>query len=1289
MKIKNKKVINISIILLFLLCFLSKGHAFSKIYENNEKSKVRIIVELEDKAAIDILSNSDKAKDIESEVKNNQKDIICKAENITKNKIIKQFAYLVNGFSIYGSSNDIEKIKNISGVKDAYISYEMHESVCEKSNLISEINNEALKYECTGKGVVISIIDTGIDINNENLQNISSDNLKITKEKTNSIINEIGRGKYVSDKIPFAYNYADGDLNLYNSSEIHGMHVTGIAAANGEDFSGVAPNAQILAMKVKSSYGGGFYSEDLLLAIEDSVKLKADIINMSYGSDASVKGDDNLYKKAVEKASENGILCVNSAGNSQVSTTKSTKKYPSNYSGIKDTSIVDNSTDVTFTVASMDMFYTMSNFSSWGPSTNLELKPEITALGENVRSTANDNEYAILSGTSMAAPYVSGSEALIYEAVNNKFPNIDITKKTEFVKNMAMNTADVLYDGDEPYSPRWQGAGAINIKNAINNNVLVTDNRGKASLALKNIGKETSFSMIVKNYGNDATSYKINNDIKLYSEIVLSNKKIEEVEIENAKITFDTEYINVSGNSEVIVKGTITLPNSFDENNFVEGYIKLASLDTNVPSLSIPLLAFYGDYGSETILDSPIYDNDSIFKETGLGSRSGSKFEYYGKYYDEDEKEELVDPNLVAFSPNNDGLQDTVSLNNYFLRNAKCYEIEVLDKDKNFIGNKMIYYNVVKNSYNDSSGNKSRQLQYYYNWDGTKYNMSTGSFDKVEDGQYYIRAKTIGYTDNAKEQVIDMPVKVDTVSPIVSNVYIDRINEDEEILYKLNWSATDEFSKVKCEAEYFLNDNDNSKTEIENIENNGHNYSGYINLNKGQINKITLIIKDYAGNETEFNYTYNAEGDKDIDISTDTPDDKPEMVDALSFSKLKQNLVLNVGAGRFKIKGYMRSDVYNILINEEEAVLGDGTFEKTVILADGDNIVNVKAYSKDNEEIFNKDYNVTLDRENPVIESIWPDASKKVYATEDDTFKLNVKGKDISKLVCKIENDLTGEEVSESLDDNGEGEIEVPLKSGLNKLNLELVDEANNSSETMELLVVKVSDKNKLNVGFVNIENSQSTAGNVDSEGCINVIGYVTKIPKVLKINDTDVLVNDDFTFSHKVKLIEGLNKVKIYAEDEYGNVVEEYAYRLYYDNEAPVIDLDIDFTNIDGDFYTNRKKFILKGSVHDNKSDYKVFLNGNMITNTQTGMVGFNDNDLINDFSYEYTLNAGDNYFRFRTVDKFGNDNTTIVKVVYFPLDGEEDEPETSDNSNFIIYINCIILLYVYKKIKKYIHNY
>ena len=96
--------------------------------------------------------------------------------------------------------------------------------------------------------------------------------------------------------------------------------------------------------------------------------------------------------------------------------------------------------------------------------------------------------------------------------------------------------------------------------------------------------------------------------------------------------------------------------------------------------------------------------------------------------------------------------------------------------------------------------------------------MSTGSFDKVEDGQYYIRAKTIGYTDNAKEQVIDMPVKVDTVAPIVSNVYIDRIEEDEEILYKLNWSATDEFSKVKCEAEYFLNDNDNSKTEIENIE---------------------------------------------------------------------------------------------------------------------------------------------------------------------------------------------------------------------------------------------------------------------------------------------------------------------------------------------------------------------------------------------------------------------------------------------------------------------------------------
>ena len=831
-KLKNIRETVIKVPMIFLLlifCFLSKGHALSCSSEGERQSNVRIIVELNDKSAMDISNNIDEAKIIEDDIKKNQQKVIESCENITKNKVLKQFAYLANGFSIYANKNDIDKIKNIDGVKNAYISYEMHEAVYDIDKADEKLNDVLSKYGYTGKGTVISIIDTGIDINYENLKEISTENLKITKENANSIIKEIGRGQYISDKIPFGYNYADGDLNLYNSSDIHGMHVTGIAAANGKNFSGVAKDAQILAMKVRSSYGGGFYSEDLLLAMEDSVKLKADVINMSYGSDSSVKDDNNLYKKAIEKAAENGIICVNSAGNSQVSTTKNINGYPTNYSGIKDTSIVDNSSDVTLTVASMSKYGDLSNFSSWGPSTNLELKPEITAVGEGVRSTANDNEYAILSGTSMAAPYVSGSVALIYEAVNEKFPDIEKSKKTEIVKNIAMNTSDVLYEGEMPYSPRRQGAGAININNALNNNVLVTDSRGKASIALKNIGKETSFNMIVKNYGESPALYKLSDNTKLYSEIVCDDKRIQEVEIEKARVSFDLENINVSGKSEVIVKGTITLPDDFEVNNFVEGYVKLESLDSSIPSLNIPILAFYGDYGNETILDYPVYDDKSIFKVTGLGTRDGSDFNYFGKYYNDKEDKELVDPNLVAFSPNNDGLQDSISLNNYFLRNAKYYEIQVIDKDKNFIGNKMIYYNVVKNSYNDKSGNKNRQLQYYYNWDGTKYNMSTGSFDKVSDGQYYIRAKSIGYTDNAREQIIDMPVKVDTVAPSVSNVNVQRIAEDNDVSYKLNWSAKDDFSGMKCEAEYILNGDDRTKTEIQDIQNEGDNYSAYIN----------------------------------------------------------------------------------------------------------------------------------------------------------------------------------------------------------------------------------------------------------------------------------------------------------------------------------------------------------------------------------------------------------------------------------------------------------------------------
>ena len=107
---------------------------------------------------------------------------------------------------------------------------------------------------------------------------------------------------YLNAKLPFAYNYVDSDYDINHDNDKqgeHGSHVAGISTANryikvGDEFvkaleysmaltQGVAPDAQLITMKVFGK-GGGAYDSDYMVAIEDAIVLKADAINLSLGS---------------------------------------------------------------------------------------------------------------------------------------------------------------------------------------------------------------------------------------------------------------------------------------------------------------------------------------------------------------------------------------------------------------------------------------------------------------------------------------------------------------------------------------------------------------------------------------------------------------------------------------------------------------------------------------------------------------------------------------------------------------------------------------------------------------------------------------------------------------------------------------------------------------------------------------------------------------------------------------------------------------------------------------------
>ena len=359
-----------------------------------------------------------------------------------------EYTTLLNGMSADVKFGDLEKLASTAGVKEVYLANYYDEPVVMPSmDSSNEMTRTALLHKWnTGKGTVIAVLDTGITPNHEAFQvygTMMSD-AALSESAVNAKIAELGRGKYLSAKIPFAYDYYDKDNDATDDVSGHGTHVSGIAAGcvlssdGAYEFAGSAPGAQILAMKVFSSDPAerGTSSDVYYAALEDAYKLGADVINMSLGAQNGFVYDGNeeeVLNGIFTMLDEAGVICCIAAGNEgSMADGESFTKVPAGYvtSDYADYGVVGSPStyDGNLSVASVDNAVYFS------------LAFEVD--GQKVGYTDTVDAYSKLVGNTYDFVLVRGY------GETSDYAGIDVTGKVAVIKRGSISFSDKVKNAE-------------------------------------------------------------------------------------------------------------------------------------------------------------------------------------------------------------------------------------------------------------------------------------------------------------------------------------------------------------------------------------------------------------------------------------------------------------------------------------------------------------------------------------------------------------------------------------------------------------------------------------------------------------------------------------------------------------------------------------------------------------------------------------------------------------------------------------------------------------------------
>jgi lactocepin len=956
-------------------------------FEDNEK--VRVIVELDQQAAIEFatengvqysdLSESTQAA-LEEKATNAQEEV---KQDIAENNIDMSYEYnfttVFNGFSGEVQYGDILEIESLPNVKGVYLANEYERPVTEPNMATSHEFIQSyqawLDGKYKGEGMVVAIIDSGVDHTHRDMVVSPNTAIDLSKAEVDTLKAEQGLlGKHFTDKVPYGYNYFDHTTevrDLVPGGSNHGMHVAGTVAANGDTdnggIKGVAPEAQLLAMKVFSNDPGyaSTFSDIYLVAIDESIKLGADVLNMSLGSVASFYSPEDPANLAITRAVDNGVVASVSAGNSRhigrgyktpyaenpdigvvgspglsydsiqvaASGNKQTwynytlslggtvindpdkpygygsdnwieklgnKEYdlvsligkpgaPADYTGLDVAGkvvavtrggtpgpFIDKAAEAAkqgaaaiivqdagaagavfyydlggfavpiifiskpagdqlhaaFTAGKTKLSYTMTGhipapqagrpteFSSWGTTPSLDIKPEIMAPGGNILSTLNNNQYGLMSGTSMAAPHVAGGSALVMQYIKGhaKYKDLSLKEQAHLAKILLMNTAEQSVGTNGiVYSPRLQGAGMMQIADATKTPVrVVNPDTNEAKVELRDFtSKVVNFTLkAINDSSSKAVTYKV--DVDVLTDIIQKTAAGDAnwsaavtPTADNPHLRGAGKLINVDVQAPATVTvpagGTVNIPVSIDLTNakipglnaagdsieidlkediFVEGFVRLTDVANVEADLVVPYVGFYGDWDRPSILDSFRYiDTKRAYFNEATGSLPHAGFvDNRGTYIGFDPVNGYANAlSKFSISPNGDGMFDSINAVLTYIRGAEDVQYNILDEN----GNKL--RTIRSEAYQRKhyfASNQTAASRYTYSatrtWDG-KVNGQL-----VPDGKYFyeIKARVDLNHREADWQSKKIPLMVDTKAPSVTASY-------DIATKQLTWTATD------------------------------------------------------------------------------------------------------------------------------------------------------------------------------------------------------------------------------------------------------------------------------------------------------------------------------------------------------------------------------------------------------------------------------------------------------------------------------------------------------------------